>query len=300
MGNRYLSKLYHCKNIVEIRDLWPESIVEYGLASSKSLLIKLLYQAEKWIYTKANAVIFTMAGGKDYIIEKGWDSAHDGCVNLSKIYHINNGVDIDSFERNRIGNTIEDPDLADSASLKLVYTGSIRRANNLDLILDTAKLVKDLSIKFLIWGDGDQLGRLRQRIADEAIQNVVFKGKVEKQFVPNIVSQADVNFFVLEDSPLFRFGLSLNKSFEYLAAGKPLIIVGDASYSMVDEYHCGVHIRKTTAQDFAQAIEQITNLGKVAYDNMCKNARDAAKEYDFKVLANKLVAVIEESEYSES
>ena len=294
----HLSKRYNCKNIVEIRDLWPESIVEYGLASSKSLLIKLLYRAEKWLYSKANAVVFTMAGGKDYITEKGWDTAHGGCVNLNKVFHINNGVDLDAFEGNHIGNTIEDSDLVDSSSFKIVYTGSIRRANNLDLVLDSAKLVKDLSVKFLIWGDGDQLGRLRQRLIDEEIRNVIFKGKVEKQFVPYIVSQADANFFVLEDSPLFRFGLSLNKSFDYLAAGKPMIIVGNASYSMIDEYHCGFHIRKATAQSFAQTVEQITNLSKVAYENMCMNAKEAAKEYDFKVLTNKLIAIIEDSDYS--
>ena len=289
----HLSKRYSCKNIVEIRDLWPESILEYGLASTKNPLIKCLYRLEKWLYAKANSLVFTMEGGKDYIIEKGWDKPHGGPVELDKVHHINNGVDLDIFDTNIQEKVIEDADLDNPDSFKFVYTGSIRRANNLDLVLDAAKLVQDPNIQFLIWGEGDQLARLRQRIKDEKIQNVIFKEKVGKHFVPGILKRADATFFVLETSSLFRFGLSLNKSFEYLAAGKPLLIVGDAAYSMIDKYKCGYHLRENSPQKFSKFVEQLVGLDSREYQALCENAREAAKKYDFKVLTDKLIKILE-------
>jgi len=288
-----LSKRYKCKNIVEIRDLWPESIVAYGIKSPKNPIIKVLYHAERWLYSKADSILFTFRGGRDYIIEKKWDKEQGGPIDLGKIYHINNGVDLDIFESNCQEAVVEDSDLSNPGFFNLVYAGSIRRANNIDLILDTAKLVTSPKVRFLIWGDGDQLERLQTRVREERIQNVLFKGKVEKQLVPSIVSQADATFFVLEDSPLFRFGLSLNKSFEYLAAGKPLIIVGEAGYSMIDEYNCGYHVREHSAEHFAQAIDQLMVLDNAEYMKMCSNSKEASKEYDFKVLTNKLIGIVE-------
>ncbi|MBJ2357868.1 glycosyltransferase family 4 protein [Sphaerochaeta sp. S2] len=289
----YLQKRYHSKLIVEVRDLWPESIIVYKVAKSNNLLIRYLYYLEKNMYIKADSIIFTMEGGKDYIIEKGWDKQHGGSVNLDKVHHINNGVDLDVFDRNVQEKIIKDVDLDNPDSFKFVYTGSIRRANNLDLVLDAAKLVKNPKIQFLIWGDGDQLTRLKQRLKDEQIQNVIFKGKVGKHFVPGILHRADATFFVLENSPLFRFGLSLNKSFEYLAAGKPLLIIGDAAYSMIDEYKCGYHLRENSPEEFSKSVEQLVGLDSREYQALCENARDAAKKYDFKVLTDKLIELLE-------
>lgn len=289
----HLSKKYCCKNIVEIRDLWPESIVEYGLASSKNPLMKCLYHFEKWLYTKANSLVFTMEGGKDYIIEKGWDKPHGGPVNLDKVHHINNGVDLDVFDRNIHEKVIEDTDLDNNDFFKFVYTGSIRRANNLDLVLDAAKLLKDSNIIFIIWGEGDQLVRLKQRLKDEQIKNVIFKGKVGKQFIPGILKRADATFFALENSPLFCFGLSLNKSFEYLAAGKPLLISGDAAYSIIDKYKCGYHLRENSPEKFSKSVEKLVALDSSEYQALCENAREASKKYDFKVLTGKIIEILE-------
>ena len=92
--------------------------------------------------------------------------------------------------------------------------------DNVGVLLDAAKKISNLRVKFLIWGAGDELEALQKRVADEHIENVVFKGRVEKKYVPYIVSRADVNIAHNTASPLFRFGISFNKLFEYLAAGK--------------------------------------------------------------------------------
>ena len=293
LAGEYIAKKMKVPCIAEVRDLWPESIYEYYPNKKKSLVARLLYTVEKHIYERADSIVFTMEGGRDYIMEKGWDHEHGGPIDLKKVYYINNGVDLEAFDINKREYAIQDDDLNDPSILKLIYAGSIRRANNLDLMLDAAKLEQSTKIRFLIWGDGDQLERMKRRVLDEKIQNIVFKGKVDKKNVPMIVSRADVNFLILEDSPLFRFGLSCNKIFDYLAAGKPIIIIGDADFSIIEKHQCGIHVRDISHSSFMEAIDQIVEMDPEQYKMMCTNAREVAEDYDFKVLTQKLVTVIE-------
>ena len=72
---------------MEVRDLWPLSIVEYKGISNTNPIIRFLYKLERKIYKEADAIIFTMEGGKDYIKDKKWKDA----VSFNKIFHINNG-----------------------------------------------------------------------------------------------------------------------------------------------------------------------------------------------------------------
>ena len=75
--------------VSEIRDLWPLSIVEYKNISEKNPIIKYLYLQEKRMYKLSDALIFSMEGGRQYIIDKKWQNK----VNLDKIFNINNGID---------------------------------------------------------------------------------------------------------------------------------------------------------------------------------------------------------------
>ena len=81
------AKKNNIKYIVEILDLWPESFVSFGLMGAKNPLIKIAYKMEKSLYTKADNIVFSMEGGKDYIIEKKWDKQHNkGTIDLIRFY----------------------------------------------------------------------------------------------------------------------------------------------------------------------------------------------------------------------
>ena len=137
-----IAKILHIPCICEVRDLWPESLVAYGFIKRNSLLAKILYQGEKWIYKRANKLIFTMEGGKDYIIEQGWAEESGGPINLDKVYHINNGVDLEAFNYNKDNYVVEDMDLDNEQTFKVVYVGSIRRVNNVKRIIDGKKRLR--------------------------------------------------------------------------------------------------------------------------------------------------------------
>lgn len=284
----YIAKRYKVPCIVEIRDLWPEAIVEYSdRFTSNSLIIKLLYQGEKWIYKKADKVIFTIPGGKDYIIERGWQKT----VDLDKIEYINNGVDLDVFDYNKDNFIFNDHDLNNNDFFNVVYTGAIRKVNNVGVLVDVAKKLVDKRIKLLVWGTGDELESLQKRVEEENIENIIFKGNVDKNYIPSILSQSDVNLSTYSCAKINRFGTSRNKNFEYMAAGKPMISTEQDTYLYDDSF--AISFNYKTAEDIVQAIDKIYNLSIEERSKMGLKARIKAKEFDSKVLSDKLIDIIE-------
>ncbi|MED3644664.1 glycosyltransferase [Caldifermentibacillus hisashii] len=118
-------------------------------------------------------------GGKEYIKDRKWDKE----INLDKVEHISNGVVIDTFDNNSENYILKDSDLNDKNYKNIVYVGSIRKVNNIGLLLDAAKIIKNKginNIRFLIYGSGDETEILKKRCETEHIDNVIFKGRVEK------------------------------------------------------------------------------------------------------------------------
>lgn len=283
-----LARKYGCRGIAEIADLWPESIVAYGIAGPRNPAVLYLRRLEKWIYKKADAVVFTMEGAYDYILEQGWERE----IPRSKVHYINNGVDLEQFRYNREHFTVDDPDLTDPDTFKVIYTGSIRKVNNLGLLLDAAKELRDPRVRFLIWGDGDEREALQQRVRDEHIDNVIFKGRVEKKFVPSIVSRADVNIAHCISTPVDRYGISFNKMFEYFAAGKIVLSDFPTEYNPALQCGAGITVNDVSPANIAAAVDKLAALPEEERRRFEENSRAAAHKYDFKNLTNELLELI--------
>lgn len=289
----HVSRKVKARFITEVRDLWPESIVAYKGVSRKNIIIKILYFFEKWIYKRADSIIFTIEGGKEYIIDKKWDKE----IDISKIHYLNNGVDLDSFNYNKEHYQLEDGDLDNPELFNVIYTGSIRRANNVKKIVDVAEQVNKTGkkdIKFLIYGEGPDKQILEQHCIDNNIDNVIFKGYVDKKNIPYILSVSDLNILHFEQSGLKKYGASLNKLFEYFASEKPTISDCEFGYDLIKRYNCGVVIDDSSPQQLAEEIVRISLMPTDEYNQLCSNSMRAAQDYDFKLLTEKLIDIIEE------
>jgi len=283
--------------IVEVRDLWPEAIFSFGKVRMDSLVGKLLSAGEKWMYVHADAIVFTKEGDVDHIREMGWDRPHGGKIDLDKCYYVNNGVKLTDYDQSIRQDICPDPDLEDD-SFKVVYTGTIRPVNNVDNLLDTAKLLKEQKdIRFLIFGGGSELERLQKRVAEEKIENVVLKGFVEKKYIPYILSRSSVNILNYSQSQYnWSRGNSSNKLFEYMASGKPIISTVKMGYCILDRYQCGFSLEECTPEALAEEIRKIHDMPKSAYEDMAVRAREGAKDFDFSVLTERLYQVMERVE----
>lgn len=283
-----IAKKFHVKCICEVRDLWPESLTAYGIIRQNGILAAILRKLEKWIYVKSDAIVFTMEGAYDYIIEQKWTKK----IPKEKVHFINNGIDLEQFVSNRDMFQIDDEDLHSQDTFKVVYVGSIRKANNLSLLVDAAEHIENKQIKILVWGGGDELEELQQRVEREQIDNIIFKGRVDREYIPYITSKADLNIHHGSDSPILRFGLSANKIFDYLAAGKPILETMHAKYDPVIECGAGMVVQERTPEGMAEAIERFAEMDEAEREQMGNAAAEGAKEYDFSILTEKLVEVI--------
>ncbi len=284
----WLARKWGARAVAEIADLWPESIVAYGIAGPRNPVVVALRWLEKWIYTRADKVVFTMEGAYDYILEQGWEKD----IPREKVHYINNGVDLAQFQHNVTNYVAEDGDLADKSIFKVVYTGSVRPANNVGLLLDAAKKVKNPRVRFLIWGDGDERPALEQRLRDENITNVIFKGRVQKSFVPSVVSQADVNFLDGWGGEISRFGASPNKLFDYFAAGKPILAEAIAKYDPTAPYGCALYY--SDADTLAQSIDRLSDMDSEQLATMSQGSQAAAHDFDFRYLTERLEKILQE------
>ena len=277
--------------ICEVRDFWPEVFFFGGKLKEKSLLGRLLVAGEHWIYRHADAMIFLKEGDTNYISDHHWEKD----VPLAKCHYINNGIDFEEFRRIIDEADYHDPDL-ESGKFKIVYVGAIRPVNNVDMILDAAKkLGDDPEIEFLIYGDGNLVPHIRQRIDDEKITNVKLKGYVPKNVVPAILSKADVNLLNYSSNQYnWSRGNSSNKLFEYMASGKPILTNVKMGYCLLQKYNCGKVAESESLDSYVEAIRKIKMLSPQEYDELCRNALRAAQDFDYKNLSRSLLAVIGE------
>lgn len=282
-----LAKKYNAKFIAETRDLWPETLVAMGRISKNSFPARILYKLEKFIYNRADRLIFTFPGGKDYVNSIGLDT--------TKVRYINNGVDLDEFNYNKSTYVLKDTDLDDSKTFKIVYTGSMGLANSLNYLIEAAEIIERKGIKdikFILYGDGYQKEELQNYVRNNNISNVVFKGRVEKKYVPSILNRSDLNIFTGKNIYLYKYGLSLNKMFDYFASGKPTLSNIECGYDLLEKYNCGLTVQGGSAEALAEGILKFYNMPKEEYNRYCENALKAAQDFDFKNLIDKLERII--------
>lgn len=277
--------------VFEIRDLWPESAIDTGVVTNK-FIIKLAFSLEKFIYKKAILInVLTPAFRDELIRKKG--------IAADKIIFIPNAADfslsddlVQNFDVNKFKT---DNDLVEK--FVIIYVGAHGVANHLDQILDTAKLLKDNNVLFLLIGDGMEKPRLIKRANDENIQNVRFINPVPKADVFKYILASNMGTSVLKSVETFKTVYS-NKTFDYMACKKPILMAIDGvSRELVEQADAGVFVQPENSEDFAQKIMQyLLNHAEIKRQGV--NGYHFAKEnFDRKILAKKYLNLIQKVLY---
>ncbi|MBS5369634.1 glycosyltransferase family 4 protein [Longibaculum muris] len=295
-GNIFLKwkKKYGTKVIYDILDLWPEGFVDMGYLKKNSLIAKVLYGMEHKSYREADGIIFSFQGGRDYIIDKGWSKETGGDVDTSDIGYLNNGVDLESVDEQKDKWILDDPDL-DTDKFKVVYLGSISAFNGLDVLVETARELQERKVQdvlFLVYGCGNQEEQLKNMAKDYDLNNIKFKGPLDKKYAMNLLSRSNLNLFTFVNTPLLKYGVSPNKLFMYFASGKPVLSMIKPMYDLVQEKKCGISV-ENDSKIVADAVMKFRTMKNEQYQMYCENARKTAIEYDYKNLVNCLIEKIE-------
>lgn len=291
-----LAKRLKCKYIAEAWDLWPEDFVTFGLVGANNPIMKLAYAIEKKYYYATDDIIFTFLGAFDYLKRQGWMKDQGGKIDPAHLHYINNGIDLERFDKDKVAFPRQDADINDPNIVKIVYLGSINKANNVKTLIDAAALLKDNpKYRFFIYGNGVYRPELEQYVKDNGISNVVFKEKrIPLEECAWVVSQATINVMNYEKG-FGRWGVSSGKMFQYLAAGKPIVCNIDIPYdNVIEDNNLGVAHDIDSPEKFVDAIRKLAEQPKDEYDVMCNRVRETAKHFDYKVLAAEELKIIED------
>ena len=284
-----LAKKLKCKYIAEAWDLWPEDFVTFGLVGANNPAMKVAYAIEKRYYYAADEIVFTFLGAFDYLKRQGWMKEQGGKIDPAHLHYINNGIDLEQFDKDKVAYPRQDADMNAPDMYKIVYLGSINKANKVKTLIDAAALLKDNpKYRFFIYGKGAYRPELEQYVKDNGIDNVVFKEtRIPLEECAWVVSQATVGVMNYEKG-FGRWGVSSGKMFQYLAAGRPIVCNIDIAYdNLIEDNHIGVARDIETPEEFADAIRSIAEQPADEYQFMCERVREVVQKFDYKVLAAK-------------
>jgi glycosyltransferase involved in cell wall biosynthesis len=211
-----LSRLTRTPFVLEIRDLWPQSIVEVGVLPDTHPAIAAMRSVESFLYRAADLLVGVTDSFADV-----WRAAG---VDPAKIRVIKNGVDLQRF-------TPRDPDPAVRDALGIPrdafvvsYIGTHGLAHKLEVLLDVAdRLRHRADIRFVFVGEGAQRARLVEMAQQRGCANVQFVGERPRDEIPGLLAASDLIAVVLKRSPLFHHVLP-SKMFEIMGAARPILL----------------------------------------------------------------------------
>lgn len=237
--------------VLEVRDLWPDLAIEMDVIRNP-VIKSVLLAWERLAYRRAWRLVALAPGIKDGIVAKGR-------LHPSRVLMIPNGSDTDSLKP--IARTAERLLPTRAGEFVCGYTGTIGLANGLDAVLDAAAVLKrrgNARVRFVLIGDGREKQRLMQRAAAEGLDTVSFAGLFGKSDYNRVLAELDAGMQILKDVPGFRYGTSPNKFFDYLAAGRPVVVNYPGWMSdLVTTNACGIAVPPNDPDAFADALERL-------------------------------------------
>ncbi len=234
--------------VLEVRDLWPESIVQLGQLRNERI-IALLETIESWLYRSADGIVVNTRSFIDHILRRG--------VDRDRIELVYNGIDQDLFYPRP-----KDPELLARHGLEnrfvVAYIGTLGLAHGLETVLDTAEQMRDQSdVAFALIGDGADRARLEEEIRERKLENVSLLGLQPRDTIPAWIASVDVSLVMLRDLPVFETVIP-SKTFEFLAEECPVIVAAKGEIRrMVDEAKAGFTIDPGNPAQLAEAIREI-------------------------------------------
>lgn len=152
------------------------------------------------------------------------------------------------------------------------------------------------SVRIVFVGDGKVKAALVRMAEGLSLDNVEFRDKVARIQVAGIARSADAFVALLEDTDLYRYGTSLNKVFDYMAEGKPLILGGRMAHNYVEEAACGLTTPPRDAEALADAIETLVELPEAERREMGERGRAYVRErQNWDLLGRRLAETLREA-----
>ena len=285
LGAKQLAKHFKTRLVFDVRDLWPLTLIELGDYSRNHPFIRVLQWIENLAYKESDHVISNWPFAVEHMIHHG--------LNRANFTWLPNGFSLEEFTTKVALSPIQ-LDKIPKGKFIIGYTGTLGKVNALDVLLNTAQIMKPIKdIAFVIVGGGKEEDELVREIKARELDNVYYLGSILKVQIPSMLSNFDVCYVGFRKLPLYRFGSSLNKLPEYFASRKPIIYSIDSPFKPVDDASAGITVPAERPHDIAAAIIDIRKLSRDDRQTLGENGyRYALEHLEYGKLANKLLKVL--------
>lgn len=285
----FLKRKYKCSLIVEVRDIWPLTLVDIGGYSEKNLFVKALAWIEKFGYKNANAIVGTMPNLKEHIYTTYPKLRH------KKVYCIPQGYDPDDLkDLSKFSNTyLNNLSRIDKSTFNFIYAGTLGKVNRIDIMMNLCeKLIHHKEIKFYVLGDGPLLDDIRKFALTHT--NIVVLDRLAKREVYPFLSYFDLQFTIVRNLPIYRYGVSSNKFIDYMW-NAPFLY----SYEGYDSLIEGEKYSFCVPFDENTILNKILEISKMPKEELMKMREQGRKilqaNHNFQTLASKYYDILKES-----
>ena len=259
--------------VFEVRDLWPRTLIDIGALQERSAVARLLTLLECFLYRHAAMVITLLPHATEYIVGHG--------IPADKIAYVPNGIaDYETSANTASGDAAalvaRITEYRMAGRMVAGYVGSHARANGVDTLVQAARELRDrgeTQIAFIFVGEGPEKERCEQLARDYQLANVLFWHPVPKHAVPAVLEALDVTLFSLRDVSVFRYGLSSNKLFDYLASGQPVVSTCAVQDGPVSASGGGICVPSESPSAVADALQEMAALGDAGRRAVGKRGR---------------------------
>jgi len=268
-----ISKLKKMPFILEIRDLWPDSIVAVG-AMQDGLIIAILKKIERFLYKKADKIVVVTESFRDYIIARG--------ISEAKIVHVPNGIDSKAC-REYVFRTEIPSQSGMARKLTVAYIGTMGMAHGLETVLEAAIILKD--VLFLLIGEGAEKDKLMKLAERNNLRNVIFIGRQPREQIPGWIRKTDACIVHLKNTPLFDTVIP-SKIFEIMGCGRPLLLgTKGESRRLVEKAKAGFFFEPEDRDGLVSAIRRLIQNPQSGRKMGASGRRFVQKHYDLDHLA---------------
>jgi glycosyltransferase involved in cell wall biosynthesis len=272
----------------DVRDIWPLSLTALGGYRRGHPVIRLTQAAEDFAYRRSALVTSSMPGALEHMAGRG--------LAPEKFEWISNGIDPDLLEK---GDPLEPATEAalDGPGLRLCYAGSFNARNTAAVFVEAAAVLQRRRLPFTMWFVGRDTGGkdfLENLARERGCTNVRFLGPVRRSSMQALLARMDICLASTKESPLYRYGISLTKMFDYMLAGKPIVLSSGAAGELVTSAGCGIVSPPEDADAAAEAITVIGSLSPAERAAMGARGREVLlAEYTHTVLARRWLERLE-------
>ena len=276
-------------HIHEVHDMWPSTLIEIGGMSKSNPFVMLMQYGENYAYSHADIVVSLLKNAKTHMVTHG--------LKPEKFRCIQNGIVKEEWENPA---PLPEAHLNALASLKsenkfvVGYFGGHALSNCLMPLICAAKEMQgEGNIHFVLVGDGVEKKALMK--AAEGLGNITFLPPVNKDAVPTLTRYFDCIYIGAKDSPLYRFGVCMNKMFDGMMTGKPIVFAINAPTTPVEECRCGLIVKPEDTEAIVGAIHEIAGMPEAERDEMGRHGRqEVMDKYMYDKIARDFLDVIKE------